>query len=160
GTYTWSACYSGDSNNSSATETGNATNGEQTVVSKAGPSIVTTASGAITLGTTAPTISRSLVLSGGYFPGVCRTFKLVRPRGFPSSQSDPVSSNGPYTASTSPPRRSTEPGTYTWSACYSGDSNNSSATETGNSTNGEQTVVSKAGPSIVTTASGAITLGT
>ena len=37
------------------------------MVSTASPTIVTTASSAITLGTTAPTLSDSAVLSGGYY---------------------------------------------------------------------------------------------
>src|SRR5262249_5728936 len=91
GTYTWSATYTGDPNNNSASEQGNSTNGEQTVVSPANPAIVTTASNNITLGTTAPTISDSLVLSGAYFPGGSITFNLTGPNGFTYSQSDPVS---------------------------------------------------------------------
>src|SRR5436190_3492181 len=48
-------------------------------------------------------------------------------------------------------------GTYTWSAVYSGDGNNASAADQGGEE--EQTVVSPASPNLVTTASGAVTLG-
>ena len=57
GTYTWSAHYSGDVNNNSANDQGGTA--EQTIVSAAHPSLLTTASSAITLGTTAPTLSDS-----------------------------------------------------------------------------------------------------
>jgi hypothetical protein len=160
GTYTWSASYSGDANNNSTSEAGNSTNGEQTVVSPASPQISTKASDDITLGTTAPTISDTLTLSGGYYPGGKVTFTLAGPGGFTYSQSDSVSSNGTYTASTTLPTSGTVAGTYTWSASYSGDANNNSTSEAGNSTNGEQTVVTAASPSISTTASNPITLGT
>src|SRR5262249_13499140 len=82
------------------------------------------------------------VLSGGYFPNGSVTFTLVGPGGFTYSQSDSVNGNGTYTASTTLPTSGTVAGTYTWSATYSGDANNNSTSETGNSTNGEQTVVS------------------
>ena len=66
GTYTWSASYAGDGNNNSASDQGGTA--EQTVVSKAQPSLNTTASSAITLGTTAPTISDTITMSGAYYP--------------------------------------------------------------------------------------------
>src|SRR5207248_2082962 len=74
GTYTWSAHYSGDTNNTSVNDQGGAA--EQTVVSPANPTLVTTASSAITLGTTAPTITDSAVLSGGYSPTGTIVFTL------------------------------------------------------------------------------------
>src|SRR5207248_4675735 len=62
GTYTWSAHYSGDANNISANDQGGTA--EQTIVSPANPNLVTAASGAITLGTTAPTLTDSAVQIG------------------------------------------------------------------------------------------------
>src|SRR5208337_2794900 len=164
GTYTWSAAYSSDANNNAASETGSATNGEQTVVSKANPTITTTASPATTtLGTTAPTISDTATLSGAYFfPTGSITFTLTLNGNAVSAatQTDTVTANGPYSASYTLPTSGTVAGTYTWSAAYSSDANNNAASETGSATNGEQTVVSKANPTITTTASSAITLGT
>ena len=159
GTYTWTATYEGDVNNSAAIDQGGPT--EQTVVSPANPTIVTTASPAITLGTTAPTLSDTAVLSGGYFPGGSIVFTLTGPGGLSITQTDPVSGNGTYTASTTLPITGTVAGTYTWTVTYEGDVNNNSVTELGTATNGEQTVVSPASPTIVTSASPtAVTLPT
>jgi hypothetical protein len=156
GTYTWSAHYSGDSNNNSANDQGGAS--EQTLVSPANPTLVTTASSAITLGTTAPTISDSAVLSGGYHPTGTITFTLKLGSTTVATVTDTVNGNGTYTASFTLPTTGTAAGTYTWSAHYSGDSNNNSANDQGGAS--EQTVVNPANPMLVTTASSAITLGT
>src|SRR5205823_3480455 len=156
GTYTWSAVYSGDGNNLTAIDQGGTA--EQTIVSAAHPSVVTTASGAVTLGTTAPTLSDSAVLSGGFFETGTITFTLTGPGGFSYTQTDTVSGNGTYTASDTLPTMGQVAGTYTWSAHYSGDNNNVSANDQGGTA--EQTIVSAAHPTVVTTASGAVTLGT
>ena len=158
GTFTWTVTYGGNANNNAVTDTGTATNGEQTVVSPASPMIVTTASPAITLGTTAPTLSDSAVLSGGYFPGGSIVFTLTGPAGFSYTQTDTVSGNATYTASTVLASTGTVVGTYTWSVTYQGDVNNHAANDQGGPT--ERTMVSPANPTIVTTASPAITLGT
>src|SRR5262249_50799943 len=105
GTYTWSAHYAGDANNNSANDQGGTA--EQTVVSAAHPGLVTTASGAVTLGTTAPTLSDSAVLSGGYFQTGTITFTLTGPGGFHYTQTDTVSSSGTYTPSAILPTLST-----------------------------------------------------
>jgi hypothetical protein len=156
GTYTWSASYSGDTNNSSTHDQGGTA--EQTVVSPASPSLVTTASGAVTLGTTAPSLSDSAVLSGGFFETGSITFTLTGPGGFSYTQTDTVNGNGTYTAGTTAATFGQVAGTYTWSATYNGDGNNLMAQDQGGTA--EQTVVSPASPSVVTTASGAVTLGT
>jgi ELWxxDGT repeat protein len=156
GTYTWSVSSAGDANNNSAVDQGGAA--EQTVVSKASPSILTTASGNVTLGTTAPTLSDSAVVSGGYYETGNLVFTLSGPGGFSYTQNDTLSGNGTYSASTVLPTTGTVAGTYTWSVSYAGDANNYSAVDQGGP--GEQTVVSKASPSILTTASGNVTLGT
>jgi len=129
-----------------------------TVVSAASPSLVTTASGAITLGTTAPTLSDSAVLSGGFFATGTITFTLTGPGGFFFTHTDTVSGNGTYTAGTALPTIGTVAGTYTWSVHYSGDDNNNSTNDQGGTA--EQTVVSPAHPTVVTTASASLTLGT
>jgi hypothetical protein len=146
GTYTWSAAYSGDANNNSAHDQGGTA--EQMIVSAAAPSLVTTASGAVTLGTTAPTLSDSAVLFGGSFETGTITFTLTGPGGFTFTHTDTVSGNGTYTASDMVPTAGTVAGTYTWSAAYSGDANNNSAHDQGGT--GEQTVVSAATPMLAT----------
>jgi hypothetical protein len=145
-TYYWVATYNGDSNNN-AVSSGAAD--EAVTTTKASPALMTTASHAITLGTTAPTISDSAVLSGGYHETGTITFTLTGPGGFSYTQTDTVNGNGTYTAGHALPTTGTVVGTYTWSAHYSGDSNNQSASDQG--TTAEQTVVSKANPKIVTT---------
>jgi hypothetical protein len=158
GTYTWSATYNGDGNNLTAQD--HSGTAEQTVVTVlAHPSLVTTASSAVTLGTTAQTVSDSAVLSGGSSPGGTITFTLTGPGGFSFTQTDTVNGNGTYTASDVLPTSGTVVGTYAWSASYSGDSTNTSTSDQGGT--GEQTVVNKAHPAVVTTASpGSVTLGT
>src|SRR5262249_36555035 len=146
GTYTGSGHYSGDATNVSANDQGGTA--EQTIVSAAHPSVVTTASQAISLGTTPPTLSDSAVLSGGFFETGTITFVLTGPGGFSFTQTDTVSGNGTYTASDTLPTTGTVAGTYTWSAHYSGDSNNVSANDQGGTA--EQTVVSPATPGLVT----------
>ena len=128
GTYTWSVSYVGDGNNNGAADQGGAA--EQTVVSPASPTIVTTASPAITLGTTAPTLSDSAVLSGGYYETGNLVFTLTGPGGFSYTQTDTVSGNGTYTASDTLPTTGTVAGTYTWSVSYAGDGNNNGAAAT------------------------------
>ena len=158
GTYTWSVTYAGDSNNFSAVDQGGAA--EQTVVSAASPTITTTASPAIMLGTTAPTLSDSAVLANGYYETGSLVFTLSGPNGFSYTQSDTVTGNGngTYTASDTLPTTGTVAGHYTWTVSYVGDANNNSAVDQGGTA--EQTVVSAANPTITTTASTAITLGT
>src|SRR5438270_780961 len=127
GTYTWSATYSGDDNNASAVDQGGTA--EQTVVSPASPSLLTTASSAITLGSTAPTLTDSAVLSGGFFETGTITFTLTGPGGFSFTQTDTVNGNGTYTAGDTLPTTGLVAGTYTWSAHYSGDGNNANAND-------------------------------
>src|SRR5205823_2665921 len=122
------------------------------------PTLVTTASQAVTLGTTAPTLSDSAVLSGGASATGSIVFTLSGPGGFSFTHTDTVSGNGTYTASDTLPTTGLVAGTYTWSAHYSGDGNNLSANDQGGTA--EQTIVSPAHPSLVTTASSAVTLGT
>src|SRR5205823_3495303 len=114
GTYTWSAHYSGDTNNSSAPDQGGTA--EQTVVSPAHPSLVTTASSAVTLGTTAPTLTDSAVLSGGFFETGTITFTLTGPARFPYTPPFTSNGNGTYTAGDTLPTSGQVAGTYTWSA--------------------------------------------
>jgi uncharacterized repeat protein (TIGR01451 family) len=145
GTYQWNASYTGDSNNSSASETNDPL--ERVAVSPASPSVVTTASAPATLPGSV-TFSDSAVVSGGYSPTGTLTFTLSGPNGFSYSQQDTVSGNGTYTASDGP-IVNPDAGTYTWTVTYSGDDNNNAATDQGGSD--EQTVISPASPSVATT---------
>jgi uncharacterized repeat protein (TIGR01451 family) len=137
GTYTWSAHYSGNANNNIANDQGGTD--EQTIVSPAQPSLVTTAQSALTPGMTAPTLSDSAMLSGGFFETGTITFTLTGPGGFSYTQTDTVHGNGTYTAADTVPTTGLVAGTYKWSAHYSGDTTNNSANDQGGTA--EQTVV-------------------
>ncbi len=120
------------------------------MVSPASPTLVTTASSAITLvGARAPTLTDTAVLSGGYFPIGSIVFTLTGPNGFLDTQTDTVSGNGTYSAQTTLP--TTVAGTYTWTARYGGDPNNNAASDQGGSA--EQVTVAPASPTITTTPS-------
>src|SRR5262249_2644195 len=111
-----------------------------------------------TLGTTVLTVSDSAVLVGGYHETGNIIFTLSGPGGFSYTQTDPVSGNGTYSASTTLPAAGTVAGTYTWLATYSGDGNNLAAT--GNGAN-EVTVMSalqlSAGSNSVAEGAGVVT---
>src|SRR5205823_4928456 len=149
GTYTWSASYSGDGNNLTAQDQGGSA--EQTIVSPASPSLVTTASSGVTLGTTAPTLTDSAVLSGGFFETGTIIFTLTGPGGFSYTLFPSTTLFRSYTAGDTLGTTGQVAGTYTWSASYSGDGNNLTAQDQGGTA--EQTVMSPASPSLVTTAS-------
>src|SRR5262249_20093013 len=83
-------------------------------------------------------------LSAGYHPTGSIVFTLTGPNGFTYSQTDTVSGNGTYSASATLPAAGAVAGTYTWTARYSGDSHNFSASDQRGSA--EQTVVSSAHP--------------
>ena len=163
GTYTWHVSYAGDALNNSAVDQGGTA--EQTVVSAASPTLVTTASpnGTITLGTTSQTLSDSADLEGAYFPSGSITFSLSYNGGTPFFvASDPVSHNGTpdYGASyTLLSNCSQVTGTYDWSAVYSGDGNNNTASDPGTSDQ-EQVTVSAATPTITVSAGPPVVLGT
>ena len=160
GTYQWDASYSGDANNDPAGES-NAT-AEQTVVSPASPAIATTSSTAtLTLGTTAPTLKDTAVLSGGYYETGTITFTLYLGSALVDTETVSVNGNETYTTPTgyTLPTTGTVTGTYQWDASYSGDTNNVSASEA--NAPAERTTVNPAGPAITTISSvAALTLGT
>src|SRR5205807_38053 len=150
-TYQWLTSYNDKfGNNGPLTDANDPA--EQVTVVAATPAISTVATpAAATLATTAPTLSDSAVLSGGYFPTGSIVFTLTGPGGFSYTQTDTVSGAGTYSASTMLPTMGAVAGTYTWTAHYSGDANNKSADDQGGIA--EQTVVSPASSTIVTTAS-------
>lgn len=162
GTYRWVATYDGDSNNNSvAGVCGDAT--ETLVVGQAHPAIVTTASDNQDLGD--GQLSDSAVVTGrvGPIAGATVDFRLYGPGdatcanapvfetlGVDYSVAGGVVSSGTYTAP--------GPGTYRWVAHYSGDANNEAdAGSCGDDS--ETTVVSKAQPALVTSASDDIAIG-
>ncbi len=164
GTYLWHAVFtSGDGNNMAADDTQSPISQESTIVSPASPTLVTTASQAVTLGTTTTTITDSADLEGAYFPTGSITFTLTL-NGNPvpaATQTDTVTGNGAYGASYTLPTTGTVAGTYLWHAVYtSGDGNNMAADDTQSPNSQESTIVSPASPTLATTASSAVTLGT
>ena len=98
------------------------------------------------------------MLSGGYYPTGNLVFTVTGPGGFSDTQTDLVSGNGTYMASTPLPTAGTVAGTYTWTASYVGDANNNAATDQGGVA--EQVIVAPTSPTLTTTASPAVTLGT
>jgi uncharacterized protein YfaQ (DUF2300 family) len=162
GTYQWNATYSGDANNSAASET-NAPSEQVVVSAPPQPSIATTPSPtSATLGNTPITLTDSAVLSGGLKPTGTITFTLVFNGGTIDTETVAVNGAGTYTTPTglTLPVAKTSAGTYQWNATYSGDSNNNAVSEM--NALSERVVVSLPPPTaIVTTPSPAsVTLGT
>ena len=167
GTYQWDATYSGDTNNNTVSDNNNA---DEQVAVNAGTPTLTTKPGAtsITLGTTAPTLTDTADLEGGYNETGTITFTLVGPNGATLYTDDvTVSGNGTaYGTATGDnpggytlPTTGTATGTYQWEASYTGDTNNYSVSEIGNTA--EQVVVTSASPTLTTTPSStAVPLGT
>jgi hypothetical protein len=152
GTYTWTAFYSGDGNNTPASGPGGP--GEQTTVSPAHPTLATTPSPApATLGAT---LKDSADLEGGYYETREITFLLHDPNGNTVfTETVAVDGNGTYTTPTGytvPPGAAT--GTYHWNAVYSGDGNNNGVGEFG-----EPVTVTLASPAITSTPGGTVVTG-
>jgi uncharacterized repeat protein (TIGR01451 family) len=134
GTYTWHASYSGDANNSAASDDG--TNESVTTV-KASPTIVAQANGTATAA--GSVLSNTATLSGGFnVNGGTITFTLTAPDGTTTTEQVTVS-NGDGAYSTPTPVPATQAGTYTWSVTYSGNATNNAATD--------KEVISEIGPS-------------
>jgi len=157
GTYRWTAVYSGDANNDGVTSACNAPN-ESVSVTKANPSITTTASSGLTIG---GQVSDTASLAGGLNPTGTITFNLYGPNDATCSSaatftsSGAVAGNGTYTSGGFVPAA---PGTYRWTAVYSGDVNNNGVTSACNAPN-ESVTVTKVSPSISTQASAGNLLG-
>src|SRR5205823_2974124 len=125
------ATYSGDANNSGASDNGQNGNEEGRPAS---PAINTVAGGAVVIGSGAK-LTDTAVLSGGYLPTGTITFTLYNP-GHVAVYTDTVtvSGNGSYDTSTGTNPGGYLPtvtGTYLWTATYSGDANNSGASDNG-----------------------------
>jgi hypothetical protein len=158
GTYRWAAAYSGDPDNTPVATACNDAN-ESVVVSKASPSLATTASAGVTIG---GSVHDTGTLSGGFSPGGTITFRLYGPNdascsGTPAftSAAVSVSGNGNYDSGNFTPAAA---GTYRWIASYTGDGNNNAVATACNAAN-ESVVVSANSPSIWTFASRGIVLG-
>jgi hypothetical protein len=162
GTYRWIASYSGDANN---LPTSGACNdpGESTVVTRAIPTISTTASPDIVLGTGTLTDNAKVTGRANPQPGAKVDFRLYGPDD-ESCSGDPVfqSIDVAYPATNGSVGSSnftvTRAGTYRWIASYSGDANNAPAEGACNDAD-ETTVVARATPTLATTASVSVTLG-
>jgi hypothetical protein len=160
GTHRWIASYSGDSNNLPVSGACTDPN-EQTEVTKANPTIATTASPTIALG--AGSLTDSATVSGRFAPqSATVTFTLFGPNNATCTGTPILTSAKAYPvgggAIASAPFTPTQPGTYRWIASYSGDANNNAVAGPCNAAN-ESTVVTKAVPTITTAASANITLG-
>lgn len=124
GTYRWTASYSGDGKNKAASSGCTA---EQVVVTQAKPAINTTPSKGGVIGAT---ISDSATVTGGNAPTGTVGFKLYGPVDTSCTGTALFTSTVPLTAATVGSGNFTGTstvGTYSWTAAYSGDSNNAAA---------------------------------
>jgi len=148
GTYSWTAQYTGDANNTSSNASV-----AQTVVSPASPVLNTTASpgGGLALTDSPATLTDTAQLLGGYFLTGTIIFTLTGPGGS-TFDTETVVANGNGTYRTpvgfTLPTTGTVAGTYSWTAHYIGDANNNPS-----NASVAQTVVSPASPDLSTTAS-------
>jgi hypothetical protein len=130
GTYNWTASFNGDSANDPASTTC----GDEPVVITAQPSVSTTVSPST--GPTGSTLQDSATLANtGTLDGTGSiTFKLYRPGDtncaspIHTETVTSISSDGPFTTTTG--YVTSAPGTYNWTASFSGDSNNGAASTT------------------------------
>jgi RHS repeat-associated protein len=157
GTYTFVASYGGDANNNPvAGHCGDAN--ESVVVTKAQPSITTAASGSVALGAT---IRDTAVVNGGSSPAGTVTFNVYAAADTTCAtplNSSPLTATLSGGSALSPAFTPTAAGTYTFVAAYAGDANNQSANGHCGDAN-ESVVVTKAQPTIVTSASPSVTVG-
>ncbi len=161
GTYRWIARYFDDPNNPDLTGACNDPN-ESFVVTKATPTIPTTASAGFVLGQGSMTDTATVTGRVGPNAGATVQFRLYGPGDgtctgtpvFQATVAQPVA-NGPVT---SPPYTPTTAGTYRWVATYSGDAHNAAVSGScGDVT--EHVVVSKLTPTLSTTASPSVLVG-
>lgn len=123
-------------------------------INQASPAINTVAGNTVVIGS-GDKLTDTAMLSGGYSPTGTITFTLTL-NGNVVVDIETVSVNGNDTYSTPTGYLPTTAGSYLWSATYSGDVNNLSASD--NSQNESETVT-PAGPSISTTPGGTVTPG-
>ena len=152
GTYQWDATYSGDANNTAASDTGSVA--EQVTVTIASPTLGTIPNPTtVTLGANPVTLTDTATLEGGFHPTGTITFTLFYNGGPTPVDTETVTVNGNDTYTTPTgfplPTTGTVTGTYQWDATYNGDTNNNTVSDT-NAIN-EQVTVSAASPTITTT---------
>ena len=134
GTYWWIANYGGDGNNAVTTNTCGAT-GESSVVNKATPTIVTTATPAtVTVG---GSVADQSVFSNGFSPTGTLTWSLFKGTActgtavFTTTTGGTVGGNSTYTSNSfTVPTTNNSAGTYTWQVSYGGDTNNNALAAT------------------------------
>jgi hypothetical protein len=132
--YQGNSCNTYSGNCGSSCQSYSCNTSEQVTVTAASPAIATTPSPTcVTLGssTTPVTLTDTAVLSGGYYPTGTLTFVLYdgSTQVYTYTVSN-VSGNGSYTTPGYVlPTTGTVVGTYQWVATYSGDANNSSASD-------------------------------
>jgi hypothetical protein len=149
GTYRWVATYNGDANNLTATSGCQA---EPVVITKAQPNISTTQSAGGPVGTS---INDTASVTGGFNPTGTVTFRLYPPSD-PTCAGTPVFTNTQPLGTASASYNTTTVGTYRWVATYNGDANNLTATS---GCQAEPVVITKAQPTISTTASATVVVG-
>ncbi|MCW2766601.1 MAG: hypothetical protein JWO11_2560 [Nocardioides sp.] len=156
GTYRWTAEYSGDASNLAATGACNAAN-ESVVITKAGPALTTTASPGGALGIA---VTDTATLTGGQSATGTITFKLYGPDNATCAGAPVFTNTKPLAGATqSAAFTPTAPGTYRWTASYSGDANNLAATGACNAAH-ESVVITKLTPTLTTSASTGGPIGT
>jgi hypothetical protein len=157
GAYSWVAAYGGDAGNGAVTTACNDP-GETSTVAKAGPSITTRATPSATAG---GAISDTAILAGGSLPTGTITFNLFGPGNATCSgtpiftSAKAVGGNGAYTSDPFSPAAA---GAYGWVASYSGDVSNNAASTACNDAN-ETSTVTKASPTITTSATPSANVG-
>jgi hypothetical protein len=154
GTYSWSAHYSGDSENPSEDSICSAVS----AVSSASPNLSATATSAVTVGST---INDEATLTGGFEAGGQLTFRAFGPNnqtcaGTPKYE-DTVAVNGD--GSYSPSGFAPVPaGLYRWTVQYGGDANNEPASLGCGAAN-QSSVVNRASPVLSGLATSVVTVG-
>ena len=150
GTYYWTAVYSGDANNDGATSPCGAPN-ESVTITRATPGISTQASPGNLVGAPVRDVA---TLTGGANPTGTVTFRLYSDAGCATqvfTSTNPVVAG---TTATSDWFTPTSPGTYRWTAIYSGDVNNNAATSPCNAPNESVTMASFTPPAFTRTITG------
>jgi hypothetical protein len=158
GVYRWKVTTGPDQNNDVRNPGRCNDPGESSTVNKHQTSLTTQASGGVALG---GSVNDTATLSGGSSPGGTITFQVYGPDDtscssaavFTSSKN--VSDNGDVTSGSFTP---TAPGTYRWTAAYSGDGTNGGAAGKCNDAN-ESVTVAKTTPGLTTKASADVELG-
>ena len=150
GTYYWTAVYSGDANNDGATSPCGAPN-ESVTITRATPGISTQASPGNLVGAPVRDVA---TLAGGLDPTGTVTFRLY---GDAACATQVFTSTNPVVAGTTATSdwfTPTSPGTYRWTAIYSGDVNNNAATSPCNAPNESVTMASFTPPAFTRTITG------